>query len=249
MARAPSSAAMLRPPTLLLGSILLLTGSARAHEREFTQSRDWHLPYAGEHEFELRSFFDTSHGDYRGQFEYEYGVTSHFAIEPGLELEKNVDGDYEVSGAGRELRVNFGTWRQGAWLPALNVEYEHAFEDEESDRVELETVLSRYGERDDVTFNLNFGREVEGEHENESELTAGWVRRFLDGDVEQGGRGSLKLGLELVQDFEAHHLRAGPLLVWRASSHLNGLVSYLPAIDDRGEGNFDELAVILEWEL
>lgn len=244
MLRAP-----LRAVSFLAGSALALTAPARAHEREFTHSRDWHLPYAGEHEFELRSFFDTSHGDYRGQLEYEYGVTSSFALEPGLELEKNADGDYEVAGAGLELRFHFGTWRQGAWLPALNLEYEHAFESEEADRVELKTVLSRYGERDDLTFNLDFGREIEGAREDESELTAGWVRRFLDGDLEEGGRGSLKLGLELVQDFEQHHLRAGPLLVWRASSHLNGLISYLPAIDDRGEGNFDELAVILEWEL
>ena len=32
-----------------------------AHEREFTQSRDWFLPYKGEHELEWRSFVDTTH--------------------------------------------------------------------------------------------------------------------------------------------------------------------------------------------
>jgi hypothetical protein len=56
-------------------------------------------------------------------------------------------------------------------------------------------------------------------------------------------------GLELVQDFEEHHLRAGPMLSWRASQRLNLITSYLPAIDDRGEDNFDEWAILVEWEL
>ena len=235
------------PLTLFLASNLC--GLASAHEREFTQSRDWHLPHAGEHEFELRSFFDTSHGDYRGQLEYEYGVTRHFAFEPGIEVQENEDGNYEVEAAELELRFNFGMYRRSAWLPALNVEYEHPFDDEEADKVELEGVLSRYGLRDDFTVNLNYGREIEDEHEDESQLTAGWLHRFVDDDSEfEYDSSGVKLGFEAVQDFEDNHLRAGPLLVWRASRHFNLLVSYLPAIDDRGEGNFDELAVILEWE-
>lgn len=233
--------------TLIAAGLVAIAPAAPAlaHEREFTQSRDWHLPFRGEHEFELRSFFDTTHGEYRGQLEYEYGVTQHFAIEPGFEVAENEDGDYEIEGAELELRFNFGEYREGAWLPAFNLEYEHPFESDEADKLELKGVLSRYGEHDDVTLNLNFGRELEGERENESELTAGWLRR-LDG--RDGSSSPLGLGLELVEDFEAHHLRAGPLVKWRAGARVNLLASYLPAIDDRHDGNFDELALILEWE-
>jgi hypothetical protein len=230
---------------LLVVLLALLAASLSAHEREFTQSRDWHLPYAGEHEFELRSFFDTTRGHYRGQLEYEYGVTDHFAIEPGFEVRENAAGEYEVEGADLELRFNLGEYRQGAWLPAFNLEYEHPFEDEEASKLELKSVLSRYGERDDLTINLNYGRELEGERESESELTAGWSHDFFRGE----GGARWKAGLELVQDFEAHLLRAGPLVAWRASPHLHFLASYLGALDERGEDNFDELAVILEWEL
>ena len=229
-------------------STLLCAPPASAHEREFTQSRDWHLPFQGEHEFELRTFFDTTHGDFRGQLEYEYGVTRHFAFEPGFEVRENEKGEYEIEAAEIELRFNFGEYRQGAWLPAFNLEYEHPFESEEADAIELKSVLSRYGERDDITVNLNLGKEIEGEREGESELTAGWVRRLTASAGEEGG-GIWRAGLELVQDFEEHHLRAGPLVSWRASPHLHLLTSYLPAIDERGDGNFDQLAVIVEWEL
>ena len=223
---------------------------AQAHEREFTQSRDWHLPYKGEHEFELRSFIDTTHGDFRGQLEYEYGVTRHFAFEPGIEVKENEEGEQELEGADLELRFNLGEYRRGAWLPAFNLEYEHPFENDEADRLELKSVLSRYGERNDFTVNLNFGKELEGEREGESELTAGWVYKLTaadsDGQVLPSG---YKLGLELVEDLEEHNTRAGPLVPWRANPHLHLLASYLPAIDDRGGDNFDQLSVILEWEL
>ena len=231
-------------------STVLCAQPAEAHEREFTRSRDWHLPFQGEHEFELRTFFDTTHGDFLGQLEYEYGVTRHFAIEPGIEVRENDEDEYEIEAAELELRFNFGEYRQGAWLPAFNLEYEHPFESDEADAIELKSVLSRYGERDDFTVNLNFGKEIEGEHEDESELTAGWVRKLTDSaSLGEEGSGMWRAGLELVQDFEEHHLRAGPLVSWHASAHLNLLTSYLPAIDERGDGNSDELTVIVEWEL
>lgn len=231
--------------------LLLLVSTIRAHEREFTRSRDWHLPYAGEHELELRSYFDTTHGRFRGQLEYEYGVTRHFAIEPGLEIAENADGDHEIEGAGLELRFSFGDWRPSAWLPALDVEYEHPFEDEEADRVALKGILSRYGVHDDLTVNLNYERELEGERADGFAVTAGWLHRF-DETVGES-RHAPRLGLELTEDLENHHLRAGPLVTWRANRHWNLLASYLVAVDDRGDGGpdetSDELTVILEWEL
>ena len=94
-----------------------------AHERQFTQSRDWFLPYKGEHEVEWRSFVDTTHGEYLAQLEYEYGITEWFAIEPGIEIKEKPDGgDYEVEGAELELRFHFLEFAYDKPLPALNVE-------------------------------------------------------------------------------------------------------------------------------
>src|SRR5262249_39743211 len=66
---------------IVAGSLLLVVPAlARAHERDFTLSRDWHLPYAGENEIESRTFWQTKHNDWVQQFEYEYGVTDHIAL-------------------------------------------------------------------------------------------------------------------------------------------------------------------------
>ena len=229
-------------------TLLLLTVPAAAHEREFTRSRDWHLPYEGEHEFELRSFIDTTHGDWRAQVEYEYGVTRHFAIEPGLEVKENEEGETEIEAAELELRFNFLEYERFRWLPAFNLEYEHPFEDEEASAVELKSVLSRYGRRDDLTINLDFGKELEGEHESESELTAGWSHALDLGQTSDGGQ-RWRFGLEALEDFESDHLRAGPLVSFRTGPHFHVLGSYLMAVDERGEGNIDELTLILEFEL
>lgn len=229
-----------------------LTPFAVAHEREFTQSRDWFLPYKGEHEVEWRSFFDTSHGSYRAQFEYEYGVTEYFAIEPGLELQEKANGEYEIEAADIELRFHFGTFAYDKVLPALNVEYEHPFEDGpgEEPKIELKGVLSRYGENGhDFAVNLNYGKQLSGPKEDESEFTAGWVMPLhAEAMPSAGWHKGVRAGLEFVQDFEESTSRAGPLFVFRSSSHLNVLAHYGFALNDRDGDNFDQLALILEWE-
>jgi hypothetical protein len=237
----------------LVSIALLFATPAFAHEREFVQSRDWFLPYKGEHEFELRSFFDTSHGEFLGKFEYEFGVTSWFAIEPGLELKEKENGNYEVEGAELELRFHFWELEYGRWLPAVNLEYEQPFEDEpgEEPAIEVKTVLSRYGEDGkDFTINLNFGKQLSGEKESESELTAGFIMPLdKEAGPSAGWHDGLRAGVELVEDFEEGDLRIGPLLVYRLSGHWNFLTSYVFAINDRDGSNFDELAFILEFEL
>ena len=115
------------------------------------------------------------------------------------------------------------------------------------DRVELSVALTRYGERNTFLVALNLGKELEHERDNETELDAGW--NYDLGTAAEDGTGRCKAGLELVQDFTEHHLRAGPLLTWQASRRVHVLTSFLPALDDRGEGNFDELAFIVEFEL
>jgi len=52
-------------------ALLALGGRASAHERDFTLSRDWHLPYAGENEIESRTFWDPRPNDVAQLFEYE----------------------------------------------------------------------------------------------------------------------------------------------------------------------------------
>ena len=138
-------------------------------------------------------------------------------------------------------------------MPAINIEYEQPFEDEQGEepKLELKTILSRYGEDGmDFTLNLNVGRQLSGEEESESELTAGFIMP-LDEEAgpSAGWHDGLRAGVELVEDFEEHHTRVGPLLVYRLSGHWNFLAGYQFAIDDRGEGNNDELAFILEFEI
>lgn len=233
-------------------AVALFALPALAHEREFTQSRDWFLPYAGEHEIELRNFFDTTHGEYRGQLEYEYGVTSWFAVEPGIEIEEKEDGKYEVEGAELELRFHFLEFDYEKWLPAVNLEYEQPFEDKDGEEpaVELKTVLSRYGEDGrDFTLNLNVGKQLSGPKEDESELTAGYIMPLeADAEPSAGWHDGLRAGIEVVDDFETHDLRVGPLFVYRATGHWNVLASYLFAVDDRDAGNFDQLTFIVEFE-
>lgn len=119
-----------------VGSLALLAlpmNVARAHERDFTLSRDWHLPYAGEHEIEARSFWQPKPNALRQQFEYEYGVTEHFAIEPGLTFKKPNGDTFELEDIELELRFNFLEFGYERLLPAFNLEVEHRVEDEEDD--------------------------------------------------------------------------------------------------------------------
>jgi hypothetical protein len=236
-----------RYSALVAAAAGLLCPELWSQERVFTKSRDWYLPYPGEHELELKSFFDTTHGDWVAKIEYEYGATSHFAVEPGLEVAENEDGDTEIEGADLELRFNFGEFRQHSWLPAISLEYEYPFEDEEASNLEIRSGLSRYGERDTLAVNLTVVQELEDARDTATELSAGWVRAI--GLASEDGVQPWRLGLEAVEDFEAHDLRAGPLVNLGASRRLHFLASYLFALDDRGDGNFDELAFFVEIEL
>src|SRR5262245_61219753 len=121
-------------PLLVAGPLLLLaSATARAHERDFTLSRDWFLPYKGENEIESRTFWKTKPNDLVQQFEYEYGITDHFAIEPGLEFKHPNSERFELEAIEMELRFNFLEFDYNKLLPAFNLEYERVVEDEEED--------------------------------------------------------------------------------------------------------------------
>jgi hypothetical protein len=229
----------------------LLAGPALAHEREFTLSRDWFLPYQGESEIESRTFVDTTHGEWLQEFEYEYGVTDWFAVEPGVEIaEKPDSSEIEVEAVDLELRFHFMQFEYGKILPALNVEYEHPSESEEPDRGELKFILSMYNkDGQDISVNFNAGRELEKEKESESELTYGYVRPLREVDASETAyfRSEPRFGVEGIHDFHEGFDRLGPLVIYRPMTHLNLLASYTFALDDRGE-NFDEFRFIAEWE-
>ena len=238
---------------LALAAFLCLVASpfASAHEREFTLSRDWFLPYKGEHEIESRTFIDTTHGEWLQEFEYEYGVTDWFAIEPGIEIqEKPGSSEIEIEGVELELRFHFLEFEYGKILPALNVEYEHPSESDEADKGELRFIVSRYGQDgQDIAVNFNMGRELEMDKEGESELTYGYVRALHEVDAKSTAyfRNEPRIGVEGVHDFHEGHDGLGPLFIYRGTEHLNLLCAYVFGIDERDE-NGDQLRIIAEWE-
>jgi len=247
---------MRRSRFVALGLLGLVAPTALAHERDFTLSRDWHLPYQGEHEIEARSFWRPKPNVVRQQLEYEYGVTEHFAIEPGLTFKKPNGDSFELEDVEFELRFNFLEFGFDKLLPAFNVEVEHRIEDAEEEEpkneVELKSIVSWYTERgEDFTLNLNLGRGWGGDGEKgwESELTAGYSRPLdlipgLTPPVDQ----PIEVGAEFIQHMiREHGTGLGPLVTWRASEHFHLLAAYVFALNEREE-NFDELRFILEWE-
>ena len=225
--------------------------SALAHEREYTLSRDWFLPYKGEHEIESRTFINTSHGEWVQEFEYEYGVTDWFAVEPGIEIKEKPDSnDIEIEAVELELRFHFLEFSYDKILPALNVEYEHPSESDEVDSGELKFIFARYGEDgQDFAVNLNFGMELEDEHDGESEITFGYVRPLggPNKSPEAGWHKEPRIGVEAIHDWDIGSNGLGPLVVYRGTEHLNLLVSYIFALDHVDETG-DELRVIAEFE-
>ena len=259
----------MHPPTrrlfdraTLIAAVASVGSTARAHERDFAFSRDWHLPYKGEFEVESRTFWKDRHNDLLQQFEAEYGIADHFAIEPGLALKRENADEFKVESADLELRFNFREFGYGKLLPGFNLEYERRIEDENGagganaeeepkNDVELKSLVSWYSEAgDDLTLNLNLGRGFggEGESEWETELTAGWVRPFDLFGGTPGGKHEFKAGVELVrQMIQEHGLGVGPVITWRATEHLHLVATALIALRERDE-NSDEFRLILEWE-
>jgi hypothetical protein len=228
--------------------VLAAAGSAAAHERDFTLSRDWHLPYPGEFEVESRSFWGTHSHDFTQMFELEYGISKHFAIEPGVSFVK-VDGDsVDYDAFDTELRFNLFDFELGKILPALNVEYEHPDSSEEPDMGELKLILTRYDvDGQDLTVNFNVGQELENGGKTENEITAGYVHGI--GPIGEGGPqpGEVKAGVEFIHQFDDVHTGLGPLVTYKVSEHLHVLGAFVVALNDRPD-NEDQVRVIVEWE-
>ncbi len=237
--------------TLATAAILLFAAPfAIAHEREYTLSRDWFLPYKGESEIESRTFWDTRHNFLMQEFEYEYGITDWFGIEPGIGFVREGDEHFQVDELDCELRFHFWQFAYDRILPALNVEYEHPRLADEKEKGTLKMILSRYGQDgQDFTFNFNAGRELTADGAKRAEMTLGYVRPIREVDASSSAyfREEPRIGVEAIHDFQASFNGVGPLFVYRGTKHLNLLASYIFGLNERDE-NGDQLRVILEWE-
>lgn len=222
---------------------------ASAHHRDFTFLRDWFLPYAGENEIESRTSFVTKDKVFVQEFEFEHGFTDHFAIEPGIEFHGEPGEPNHLDAWDVELRFNFGEFAFNKLLPALNVEYEHPVDSEESDRAELKFILSVYGrDGSDLSFNVNVGQQLRDEKEKEGEFLIGYSRPLTKGEsVESGHFIGFRGGFEFMRDFQEHHMLLGPTVSYRPSKEFNILGTVAFPLNHEDE-NHTQLKLIMEWE-
>ena len=226
-----------------------LAGRADAHHRDFTFLRDWFLPYAGENEIESRTSYIDSMRSFSQEFEYEYGVSEHFAIEPGIEFHQQTGEDLHLEGWDTELRFNFGEFAYNQILPALNVEYEDPSARGEPSRGELKFISSYFtpaGENYSVNFNI--GQELSGPKEKESEVLFGYARglgsaRESSVGYQTGWRG----GFESMFDFNEHFLAAGPVVIYRVEKDFNALATVMFPLN-KTDQQHTALKLIMEWE-
>lgn len=225
-------------------SFVLGASKASAHERDFTLLRDWFLPYKYEREIEYR-MTNLPHGKFTAhEFEFEYGITDHFAIEPGIEFVKEDEDKLHVDGYDVELRFNFGDFEPNKFLPALNVEFEHPVDEEEDDHVEFKFIASRYdAQGNDLTVNLNIGWATEHRREQESEFALGFMHPAKPGM--QRREPGFKYGFEFAEDLVEHHAVLGPTLAWRSSEHFHLIGTFAFGLNDKDD---DTLKLIAEWE-
>lgn len=226
-----------------------LAGRAEAHHRDFTFIRDWFLPYQGEQEFESRTTYVEGIKSFDQEFEYEYGVNNHMAIEPGIALHQDNGGKLHIDAWDAELRMNFGEFAFNKVLPALNVEYEDPSAQGEPSHGELKFIFSYYTEAgEDYSLNLNIGQELSGPKEKEGEALFGYARPIgphTEGAVgyQLGWRG----GFESAFDFQEHFMAAGPVVIFRARREFNALLTALMPLNHSGEQH-TVLKLIMEYE-
>jgi hypothetical protein len=235
-----------------LCALALPARQAQAHYRDFSFSRDWFLPFPGEKEFESRTKWVQKDEELEEELEFEYGVSEHFAIEPGIAFHKEKGTDLKYDGWDAELRFNAGTFKTGKVLPAMNVEYEKR--KDESAHVEVKLVASIFSKNgSDLSVNYNFGRSAEHNEGWESEFTAGFVmplKATESGETDRAEpsyKNGLRGGIEFVHDVQEGHELLGPTLVFRGGKHVNFVATYGFAINHREE-NHDEIRLIGEYE-
>ena len=234
---------------------------ARAHERDFTLSRDWRLPAQHEHEIESFTFWDPRPNDLVQELEVDYGITGHASFEPGVRWTKPNGDRLELSDVDLDMLFSFRSFGYEKLLPAFGVGYDYRLHDD-TDPIsanfddpknvcELTGILSWYTESgEDYTANLNVAR-VWGDGENpwESSFTAGYVHPldFIPG-LELSPLHPMNVGLEFTQEISQEKFTGlGPVLSWRGNRHFKAVATFVYAVNKRSE-HFDELRLLLEWE-
>jgi len=230
--------------------VLGMAGSAFAHHRDFAFMRDWYLPHKGEHEIESRTSFSPKNREFMQEFEFELGITDHFAIEPGfgfhgMQGEKTHFDEWDI-----EARFNFGDFAYNKVLAAMNLEYEHPADDAEPTHGEIKFIFSMYTPKgEDYSLNLNVGQELSHGSEKESEVHFGYCRPLTAGQMggNQAEVAGWRGGFEGVFDFQEHFLGIGPTLVYKVDKHFNMVATYMFGINKRTD-NHDQLKLVLEYE-
>lgn len=229
-----------------------LVSSAQAHHRDFTFLRDWYLPYAGEREIESRTSFEDKTRATQQEFEFEIGITKHFAIEPGIGFHQEPGDKTHLDEWDIELRFNFMDFAYNKVLPAINVEYENPADPAESKNGRLKFIASVYTEKgEDWSANFNVTQALSNGRAKQSEFLLGYSRPFGSKTEEDGedkeARSQLRGGFEYMFDLTDHHQWLGPVVAFRISNHLNSIFTYLFKLNHKDEIN-NQLKLIFEWE-
>jgi hypothetical protein len=239
----------------------LAAGSARAHERDFTLSRDWRLPVQHEHEIESTTVWDPRPNDLVQELAVEYGITGHSAFEPGLVFAKPNADPFELKEVNAELLFNFRDFGYDKLLPGFTFEYARRVDnddnalsahlDDPENALTLKGILSWYTKRgEDVTVNLDVVRAFgDGDHAWLGEFTAGYAHPldFIP-FIEPSAEHPMNVGMEFTQQLSQEKFTGiGPVVSWRANKRFRALATFVYAVNKRSE-NFDELRLILEWE-
>jgi hypothetical protein len=234
---------------------------ARAHERDFTLSRDWRLPAQHEHELESFTFWDPRPNDLVQELEVDYGITSHASFEPGVRWTKPNADRLELSNVDADLLFSFRSFGYDKLLPAFGLGYDYRLHDDTEpisanfdnpkNALDFTGILSWYTERgEDYTANLNVGRHWgDSVHEWDSSFTAGYVHPldFVPG-IELSPLHPMNVGLEFSQEISQEKFTGlGPVLSWRGNKHFKAVGTFVYAVNKRSE-HFDELRLLLEWE-
>ncbi len=199
---------------------------------------------------EYRLTHNNRNNEFVHEFEFEHGITDHFAIEPGIEFHQQDAEKVHLDGFDIEARFNFGQAKVNQILPALNLEYEHPFDTEEADHGEIKFILSYFTPQgEDFSLNLNFGQELEKEKAKESEIQFGYVRPLqkLVTEKNHGYKIGLRGGFEARYDFQEHFFQIGPTVAFEKDEHFNVIAHYFFGVNER-HSNTDGFRVIAEWE-
>jgi len=226
-----------------------LLPAAHAHHRDFSFSRDWFLPYKGEKEIEARTTYVPDEKAWIQEFEFEYGITDDFAIEPGIEFHKDGDGDkLHLDGYEVELRFRIGTFATNRLLYAFNIGLDHPVRDE-SPHGEFQALFT-YLTEEGTNFcaNINVGQSQVGDPESESEFTFGVVTPFgANSREEMGYNVGFRGGIEFMRNLNDGSMRLGPTLVMRRNKNFNMLLSALFPLNNSDE-NKSIFKFIAEYE-